>query len=65
MMPGALSKRVIADRLALVDALLSEIRLLPLANRQAFFADRRNIWAAESCVRRAAWKRCLMSVAIS
>ncbi|MDE2059925.1 MAG: DUF86 domain-containing protein [candidate division NC10 bacterium] len=52
MMPGALSKRVIVDRLALVDALLSEIRLLPLADRQAFFADRRNVWAAESCLRR-------------
>jgi uncharacterized protein YutE (UPF0331/DUF86 family) len=52
MTPGALSKRIIVDRLALVDALLSEIRLLPLADRQAFFADRRNVWAAESCLRR-------------
>ena len=52
MTPGALSQRVIADRLALVDALLSEIRLLPLADREAFFADRRNVWTAESCLRR-------------
>jgi uncharacterized protein YutE (UPF0331/DUF86 family) len=52
MTPGALSKRVIVDRLTLVDTFLPEIRLLPLADRQAFFADRRNVWAAESCLRR-------------
>ena len=47
-----ISRRVVVDRLALVDELLRDIRTLPLADRAAFFADRRNIWTAESCLRR-------------
>ncbi|MBA4380163.1 MAG: hypothetical protein C0393_05735 [Anaerolinea sp.] len=53
MMPDKLSKRVISDRLAWVDAMLAEIHTLPLGSREAFFADRRNIHTAESCLRRA------------
>jgi uncharacterized protein YutE (UPF0331/DUF86 family) len=53
MMPDKLSKRVISDRLAWVDAMLTEIRTLPLGSREAFFADSRNIHSAESCLRRA------------
>ena len=52
MTPTAISKRVVADRLDLVDSLLREIRSLPLENQSGFFADRRNIWSAESCLRR-------------
>lgn len=52
MTPKPVSKRVVADRLETVKFLLGEIRSLPLADRNAFFADRRNIWAAESCLRR-------------
>jgi len=52
MTPGAISKRVVVDRLALISELLHEIRALPLEDRQAFLADRRNVWAAESCLRR-------------
>jgi uncharacterized protein YutE (UPF0331/DUF86 family) len=52
MTPKAISKRVIADRLETVRYLLGEIHALPLHDRNAFFADRRNIWAAESCLRR-------------
>lgn len=52
MTPGAISKRLVVDRLALAVDLLREIRALPLDNSQAFFADRRNVWAAESCLRR-------------
>lgn len=52
MTPGSVSKRVAADRLALAADLVAEIRALPLVDRQAFFADRRNIWTAESCLRR-------------
>ena len=52
MMPGSVSKRVAADRLALAADLVAEIRALPLTDRQAFFADRRNIWTADSCLRR-------------
>ena len=51
-MPSRVSRRVIGDRLALIDEMLVELRMLPLADRTAFFADRRNIWAAESCLRR-------------
>ena len=52
MTPMAISKRVVADRLDLVDSFLREIRSLPLQNQSQFFADRRNIWSAESCLRR-------------
>jgi uncharacterized protein YutE (UPF0331/DUF86 family) len=52
MMPSQVSRRIIGDRLALVDEMLTEIRALPLADHTAFFADRRNIWTAESCLRR-------------
>lgn len=52
MTPGMVSKRVVVDRFALISDLRREIRALPLDNRQAFLADRRNVWAAESCVRR-------------
>jgi len=50
--PGVIFKRVVVDRFALIIDLLHEIRALPLHDRQAFFADRRNVWTAESCVRR-------------
>ncbi len=53
MTPGRLSRRVVADRLAWVERMVAEIRSLPLADRDAFFADRRNLWTAESCLRRA------------
>ena len=52
MTPTAISKRVVANRLDLIDSLLREIRSLPLENQSGFFADRRNIWSAESCLRR-------------
>lgn len=52
MTPSAISKRVVADRLDLIDSFLREIRSLPLENQSGFFADRRNIWSAESCLRR-------------
>ena len=53
MTAGAVSKRVVADRLDWIERMLAEIRALPLADREAFFSDRRNIWTAESCLRRA------------
>ncbi len=52
MTPGAISKRVVSDRLAWVDLMLGEIRALPLGDREGFFSDRRNVWTAESCLRR-------------
>ena len=53
MTPGKISRRVVADRLAWVERMVAEIRTLPLTDRNAFFADRRNLWTAESCLRRA------------
>ena len=52
MLPGKISKRVVTDRLAWIDRMLREIRLLPLESQSAFIEDSRNIWAAESCLRR-------------
>jgi uncharacterized protein YutE (UPF0331/DUF86 family) len=53
MTPGKLSKRVVSDRLSWVERMVNEIRTLPLEDREAFFADRRNVWTAELCLRRA------------
>jgi uncharacterized protein YutE (UPF0331/DUF86 family) len=53
MTPGFISKRVVADRLGIARDLLAEIRALPLDDREEFFADRRNQWTTESCLRRA------------
>jgi uncharacterized protein YutE (UPF0331/DUF86 family) len=53
MMPGKISKRIVSDRLAWIDRMLREIRSLPLESQSSFMEDSRNIWAAESCLRRA------------
>lgn len=53
MTPSHIHRRVIADRLAVIDEALRDIRALPLGDRSEFFSDRRNVWAAESCLRRA------------
>jgi uncharacterized protein YutE (UPF0331/DUF86 family) len=53
MMPGKANQRVIADRLDWVQRMTDEIRALPLDSLDAFTGDRRNIAAAESCLRRA------------
>lgn len=52
MTPGLISKRVVVDRMALIQDLVDDIRRLPLTERDHFFADRRNLWSAESCLRR-------------
>ncbi|HEY64597.1 MAG TPA: DUF86 domain-containing protein [Caldilineae bacterium] len=53
MMTGTISKRVVSDRLTWIDRMMGEIRSLPLEDRETFFSDRRNVWTAESCLRRA------------
>jgi uncharacterized protein YutE (UPF0331/DUF86 family) len=50
--PAQISLRIVSDRLALIAEYLGEIRVLPLDDYAAFMADRRNIWTAESCLRR-------------
>lgn len=52
MTPGMISRRIVVDRLQTVNELLQDIRSLPLNDRQVFFADRRNAWTSESCLRR-------------
>jgi len=52
MTPQRLSGRILADRLAIVDHHLAEIRSLPLGSEAAFFGDNRNAAAAESFLRR-------------
>jgi uncharacterized protein YutE (UPF0331/DUF86 family) len=53
MSPSKVSQRIALDRFAWVDRTLKEIRSLPLADRTSFLAESRNVWAAESCLRRA------------
>lgn len=53
MTEGVISRRIVADRIAWIHEMLAEIRTLPLGSRALFFADRRNVWTAESCLRRA------------
>jgi uncharacterized protein YutE (UPF0331/DUF86 family) len=43
----------VLDRLGWVDQMVKNIQSLPLENREVFFDDPRNLWAAESCLRRA------------
>lgn len=53
MTRGRVSKRVVADRLHWIDGMVKEIRSLPLESMKQFEEETRNIWAAESCLRRA------------
>lgn len=53
MMPEPLSRRVLVDRLRWVDEMVAEIERLPLNDARAFLADNRNVFTAESCLRRA------------
>ncbi len=52
MTPGLISKKVLADRLYILQKMVEEIRSLPLGNFQEFMKDRRNFWTAEACLRR-------------
>lgn len=53
MTPSTATKRILADRLEWIDKMVNEIRSLPLATFEEFSVDSRNVWAAESCLRRA------------
>jgi uncharacterized protein YutE (UPF0331/DUF86 family) len=53
MSPSKVSRRIVLDRIAWVDRMLKEIQSLPVADRASFLAESRNVWAAESCLRRA------------
>lgn len=53
MTPAQISRRVAADRLDWAERMLKTIRSLPLSDQESFFADDRNIWTADACLRRA------------
>lgn len=52
MIPSRVSQKVIVDRLAIITELLNDIRSLPLDEQASFLAERRNVGAAESYLRR-------------
>lgn len=53
MTPTCLSRRVIVERLLILDRMIRQIQRLPLHDEGSFFADSRNVHTAESCLRRA------------
>lgn len=53
MTPGIIRKQVVTERTAWIRDMLKVIRTLPLATREEFLADPRNVAAAESFLRRA------------
>jgi len=53
MSPDKISKRVVVDRISWINQMLGEIDSLPLEDYEQFTTDKRNIWSAESCLRRA------------
>ena len=53
MSPSKIVKRIIVDRVKWIEEMLEGIASLPLNNFDFFVTDRRNLWAAESCLRRA------------
>lgn len=53
MTSGKANQKVIIDRLDFVIRMIGDIRSLPLGSLEEFMQDRRNIGAAESCLRRA------------
>ncbi len=52
MSSDKISKRVVADRISWISKMLGEIDSLPLENYEQFTSDKRNMWSAESCLRR-------------
>ncbi len=53
MTKGSVSPRVVAERARWVREMLANLRALPLDDEGRFFSDPKNLWAAESCLRRA------------
>ncbi len=53
MTPTKISKKIVADRIEWINRMLEEIEALPLNSFDSFISDRRNIFTAESCLRRA------------
>jgi uncharacterized protein YutE (UPF0331/DUF86 family) len=52
MTPSKLSQRVVGEKLEWINKMLEGMNSLPLKSYEEFVSDSRNIWAAESCLRR-------------
>jgi len=52
MAPGKISNRVVVERMDWINNMIKEIGQLPLEDYDRFTSDKRNVWAAESCLRR-------------
>jgi len=53
MSPSKIVKRVVVDRVNWVEQMLEGIESLPLQSFESFVKEKRNVWAGESCLRRA------------
>lgn len=52
MSPSLIDTNTVLHRLEWIDRMINEIHRLPLHDQAIFLADSRNIWTAESCLRR-------------
>ncbi len=53
MSPSRISKRIIAERTSWINQMIEGIKSLPLDSFNSFSREKKNAWAAESCLRRA------------
>lgn len=53
MVSGKISNRIVAERMDWINNMIKEIGRLPLEDYETFITDKKNVWAAESCLRRA------------
>ncbi len=53
MTPSKISKKVISDKVDWVNKMLRQVETLPMDSFDIFISDKRNVFTAESCLRRA------------
>jgi len=53
MTPSKINARIVIERIDWIEKMAAEIRSLPLDDFSRFNQDSRNVWTAESCLRRA------------
>jgi uncharacterized protein YutE (UPF0331/DUF86 family) len=52
MTPSKINTRIVIERINWIEKMAAEIRSLPLDDFSRFNQDSRNVWTAESCLRR-------------
>ena len=52
MTPSQINARIVIERIDWIEKMAAEIRSLPLDDFSRFNQDSRNVWTAESCLRR-------------